>query len=418
MSCGRGERGRRCRRSPNSVKAKFPASRHRRDDARAEYPQDHPRLHRGGPATGSINLNIKGTVYFMRAFGRIMVDQRGGSLIACSSVRAVTIEPGLAVYGCTKAAIGLLVKGFASEVGGFGVRVNAIAPSIAETALTAPFKQRPDIHKLYAAHTVFNRWSSSDEVAAAVAFLASDASSYVSGSTLFVDGGWTAIDGPPTGLTQLTRAGDALRIDASHGDEPDRLHRLQRSAPAGVRRGRASRRSADSRQPRAVHERGSAAPARGLRNRHRRPFLHADRHRGALRDAARYRVSRHRPAELHGRRGAAPAGRHGACDQGIRRYRGGGARDRADVRVRARHRPHGPRNSRRLLAPARGRATHGQASRGHRPGGHRDRSGANCARNRHGGSGLEPDAAAGCDSARWRSRRFCRAPTSYRFIWL
>jgi NAD(P)-dependent dehydrogenase (short-subunit alcohol dehydrogenase family) len=152
-----------------------------------------------------IDLNIKGTVYFLRAFGRIMADQRGGSLIACSSVRAVTIEPGLAVYGCTKAAIGLLVKGFASEVGGFGVRVNAIAPSIAETALTAPFKQRPDIHALYAAHTVFNRWSSSDEVAAAVAFLASDASSYVSGSTLFVDGGWTAIDGPPTGLTQLTR---------------------------------------------------------------------------------------------------------------------------------------------------------------------------------------------------------------------
>jgi NAD(P)-dependent dehydrogenase (short-subunit alcohol dehydrogenase family) len=152
-----------------------------------------------------INLNIKGAVYFLRAFGRIMVDQRGGSLIACSSVRAVTIEPGLAVYGCTKAAIGLLVKGFASEVGSFGVRVNAIAPSIAETALTAPFKQRPDIHKLYAAHTVFNRWSSPDEVAAAVAFLASDASSYVSGSTLFVDGGWTAIDGPPTGLTQMSR---------------------------------------------------------------------------------------------------------------------------------------------------------------------------------------------------------------------
>jgi NAD(P)-dependent dehydrogenase (short-subunit alcohol dehydrogenase family) len=150
-----------------------------------------------------LNLNVKGTVWFFQAFGRIMVAQKGGSIIACSSVRAVTIEPGLGVYGSTKAAIGLLVKGLASEVGHAGVRVNAIAPSIVETALTSPFKQRPDIYNLYAGHTVFNRWSSADEVATAVAYLASDAASYVSGSTLFVDGGWTGVDGPPTGLTQL-----------------------------------------------------------------------------------------------------------------------------------------------------------------------------------------------------------------------
>jgi NAD(P)-dependent dehydrogenase (short-subunit alcohol dehydrogenase family) len=76
----------------------------------------------------------------------------------------------------------------------------SIAASIIETALTYPIKQRPDIYNVYAAHTVFNRWSSADEVATAVAYLASDAG-YVSGSTLFVEGGWTAIEGPPAGLT-------------------------------------------------------------------------------------------------------------------------------------------------------------------------------------------------------------------------
>jgi NAD(P)-dependent dehydrogenase (short-subunit alcohol dehydrogenase family) len=55
-----------------------------------------------------INLSIKDTVWFSQAFGRIMIQQQSGSIIACSSVRAVTIEPGLAVYGSTKAAIGLL----------------------------------------------------------------------------------------------------------------------------------------------------------------------------------------------------------------------------------------------------------------------------------------------------------------------
>jgi NAD(P)-dependent dehydrogenase (short-subunit alcohol dehydrogenase family) len=148
------------------------------------------------------DLNLRGTFFFLRAFGRMMQRQGRGSLIASSSVRATTLEPGLAIYGATKAGIIQMVRGLASELGPFGVRVNAIVPSIVETPLVAPLKARPEIWNALAAHTVFKRWADPSEVAAAVAFLAGDAASYVTGTALLVDCGWTAIDGPPTGLTK------------------------------------------------------------------------------------------------------------------------------------------------------------------------------------------------------------------------
>lgn len=67
------------------------------------------------------DLNLRGTFFFLRAFGRMMVGQRGGSLIASSSVRATTLEPGLAIYGATKAGIIQMVRGLASEIGPSGV---------------------------------------------------------------------------------------------------------------------------------------------------------------------------------------------------------------------------------------------------------------------------------------------------------
>jgi NAD(P)-dependent dehydrogenase (short-subunit alcohol dehydrogenase family) len=146
---------------------------------------------------------LKGTFLFLRAFLKLLIAQgRGGSIVASSSVRAVTLEAGLGVYASTKAGIGQLVSGAAAEAGEYNIRVNAIAPSIVETALTMPLKERPELWEKYAKHTVLGRWSRAEEIGAAVAFLVSDAASYVSGSTLFVDGGWTAIDGPPSGLMQ------------------------------------------------------------------------------------------------------------------------------------------------------------------------------------------------------------------------
>src|SRR5215472_4241427 len=181
-------------------------SRHGRIDVAVSTPAVHVRKlmldYTDAEFDRVVDLNLRGTFFFLRAFGRMMTQQGSGSLIASSSVRATTLEPGLAIYGATKAGIIQMVRGLASEVGALGVRVNAVVPSIVETALVGPLKARPEIWRALASHTVFNRWAAPEEVGSAVAFLASDAASYITGSALMVDGGWTAIDGAPTGLTK------------------------------------------------------------------------------------------------------------------------------------------------------------------------------------------------------------------------
>ena len=142
-----------------------------------------------------VELNLKGTFRVLRAAGQLMSEQQSGSIIAFSSIRSQVVEPGQGVYAATKAGIVQMVRALAAELGSNGVRVNAIAPGVVETPLTRPIKDRPDWYSAYAAKSVFNRWASADEMVGPVIYLASDASSYVTGSVLFVDGGWTAVDG-------------------------------------------------------------------------------------------------------------------------------------------------------------------------------------------------------------------------------
>jgi NAD(P)-dependent dehydrogenase (short-subunit alcohol dehydrogenase family) len=142
-----------------------------------------------------VTLNLRGNFNVLRAAGRLMTADGRGSIILFSSIRSVTVEPGQGVYAATKAGIVQLVRTAAAEFGPRGVRVNAVAPGVVDTPLTAPIKANAEWYGAYSAKTILKRWARPEEIAGPTAFLASDAASYMTGSVLFVDGGWTAVDG-------------------------------------------------------------------------------------------------------------------------------------------------------------------------------------------------------------------------------
>src|SRR5258708_7508220 len=143
-----------------------------------------------------IRLNLKGTFLIAQAVGRVMQEQKGGSMILLSSIRSVTVEPGQGVYAATKAGLVQMARTLAAELGPAGVRVNCVAPGVVETPLTAPIKNNPDWYNAYSARNALGRWASADELAGPVVFLASAASSYVIRGAPFVRGGWVAPPAP------------------------------------------------------------------------------------------------------------------------------------------------------------------------------------------------------------------------------
>ena len=141
----------------------------------------------------TLAVNLKGTFFASQAAGRIMIRQKSGRIINLSSQAGFAALPGESVYCMTKAAISHLTKCFAIEWGKHNITVNAVAPTFISTpgtdaALADPAFRADVLERIAGLHRI----GVPMDVAGAVVFLASPASSLITGHTLLIDGGWTA----------------------------------------------------------------------------------------------------------------------------------------------------------------------------------------------------------------------------------
>jgi NAD(P)-dependent dehydrogenase (short-subunit alcohol dehydrogenase family) len=138
-----------------------------------------------------LQLNLSSAVYVCHAFARHLLERRQGSVINVASVAGVAAAPLMSPYGASKAGLISLTKTLALEWGEAGVRVNALCPGWTATDLNRTLWEDPVVGPATVASSALKRWAAADEMAGPAVFLASDASSFMTGQTLVVDGGQT-----------------------------------------------------------------------------------------------------------------------------------------------------------------------------------------------------------------------------------
>lgn len=136
--------------------------------------------------------NVSSVFNVGQAVARHMIRRGAGKIINIASVQTALARPGIAPYTATKGAVGNLTKGMATDWAKYGLQCNAIAPGYFDTPLNATLVADPAFSAWLEKRTPAGRWGKVEELVGACVFLASDASSFVNGHVLYVDGGITA----------------------------------------------------------------------------------------------------------------------------------------------------------------------------------------------------------------------------------
>ncbi len=136
-----------------------------------------------------VEVNLTGALLTAQAAARRMLTRQKGSIVFIASIAGIDPLPGLGAYSVSKAGILGLMRALAKELGSNGIRVNAVAPGLIETRFSAALFQDRAAYDRIVGQTALQRHGQSDDVAGAVVYLASEASAYVSGQVLIVDGG-------------------------------------------------------------------------------------------------------------------------------------------------------------------------------------------------------------------------------------
>jgi gluconate 5-dehydrogenase len=139
-----------------------------------------------------IDVNLTGTFLCCKYIGGVMAERGSGSIVNVSSVAGHVGLVRSAPYCASKGGVELLTKALALEWAQRGVRVNCLAPGYVDTDLTSGLLHHPELSKPFLEHTPMGRFGETRDVVGAAVFLASDASAYMTGQSLVVDGGWVA----------------------------------------------------------------------------------------------------------------------------------------------------------------------------------------------------------------------------------